>query len=109
MLEDGKERWTSATFKDGRFEASCFLLEEVGGIDGFRQSILPDLAGESTVALRIATISVKSVRAAGLWLYQKPEEYKGNPAHIVICRSEGMSASKYAKNAGRLKDDATLH
>jgi hypothetical protein len=108
VTEDGRERLTSATFKDGQLEASCFIAEEVGGLEGFQESILPRLEQEFGFKPRFATIDAASVRSAELWIYRKPEEFNGNAAHVVICPSNGMSRSKYSKQTGGLKDRAIL-
>lgn len=107
-FEKDVERLTSATFRDGRQEASCFLEGEVGGLVAFQAEILPALSAEAGVALGIATITASTVRAAELWIYRKPEEFHGNPAHVVICPPDTMSKSKYAKSAGRLAPEAEL-
>jgi hypothetical protein len=109
-VEDGKERLNSATFLDGMTnETSCFVLEEVGGIAGFCREILPRLEAELGRNLRFATIAVDSVRSVGLWLYRRPEEFGGNPAHVVVCASENMSKSQYKKKTRELAVLATLH
>ena len=108
VTEDGREQLTWATFKDGHLEASCFIAEEVGGIEGFRAGILPILEKKWGFRPRIATIDAASVRAADLWIYRKPEEFDDNAAHVVICPSSGMSKTKYGRQAAGLKDRATL-
>jgi hypothetical protein len=108
LLEDARERLTSAAFKDGRQEASCFISEEVGGLQGFKRTILPELEIEFGFEPRIATIEASKIRASELWIYRKPGEFHGNPAHVVICPSSGMSNSKYSRQAGQLKDFAQL-
>ncbi|MGB9077167.1 MAG: hypothetical protein WCC26_10055 [Terracidiphilus sp.] len=107
-FEKDVERLTSATFRDGRQEASCFIENEVGGLEAFQAEILPVLSAEAGVTLGIATISASIVRAAGLWIYRKPEEFHDDPAHVVICPPDSMSKSKYAKSAGGLATEATL-
>ncbi len=107
-FEKDVERLTSATFKDGHQEASCFIEHEVGGLTAFQTQILPQLSAEAGVTLGIAAISASIVRAAGLWIYRKPEEFENNPAHVVICPPDSMSKSKYAKSAGGLAPEATL-
>jgi len=102
------ERITSATFVAGQMETSCFLADEVGGVNGFQQDILPLLEQELGKSLRIATVPVSDVRARGLWVYRKPEEFRGNPAHVVIAAPEGMSKSQYKKAARSLAGDAQL-
>lgn len=104
-IENNRERLTSAAFKDGSLEASCFISEEVGGNEGFERNILPLLEEEFA---RIATIVAEAVREGGLWIYRKPEEFYGNAAHVVICPSDGMTKSRYARETGRLKDRASL-
>ena len=47
LVEEGRERLTSAAFKDGQLEASCFIAEEVGGVEGFKRNILPSLRTNS--------------------------------------------------------------
>lgn len=108
LTENGEERLTSAAFKDGCQEASCFIAEEVGGLEGFDRYIKPLLEEEFGFAPRIATIAVGGVRESDLWVYRKPEEFHGNAAHVVICPSANMSKSRYARQAGSLKDHATL-
>jgi hypothetical protein len=107
-VEDGHERLTSAAFKDGTQEASCFISEEVGGLEGFERDILPILQQEWGFTPRMATIVVSAIREHELWVYRKPEEFHDNPAHVVICPSEGMSRSRYSRETGRLKDSADL-
>ena len=109
-VEDGRERLTSACFLDGiNFETSCFILEEVGGIDGFRTLILPNLEQKLGAELRFATIAVASVRSTGLWIYRKPEEFDGNAAHVVVCASGDMSRPQYKKRTRELAGLAVLH
>ncbi len=109
-IENGEERLTSACFLDGiSFETSCFILDEVGGLDGFSKEILPVLVAKLGSKLRCATISVDVVRAKGLWLYRKPEEFDGNSAHVVICGPAGMSKSQYKKKTRELAAVATLY
>lgn len=107
-FNDDVERLTSATFRDGRQEASCFIEKEVGGLGAFQAEILPLLSRDAGGGLGIARISASIVRAAGLWIYRKPEEFDDNPAHVVICPPDGISKSKYAKSAGSLASGATL-
>ena len=107
-VEEGQERLTSAAFKDGQCEASCFIAEEVGGVEGFERDILPMLEHELGCKLRVATIAARDVRKAELWIYRKPEEFKSNPAHAVICSSAGMTRSQYSKQSGGLKRVAQL-
>ncbi len=57
QIEDGKERLTSATFKSGQLEASCFIQEEVGGLEGFKLNILPVLEADFGFRPRIATLA----------------------------------------------------
>ena len=105
--EDGTERLNSKTFRDGLLEASCFISEEVGGIEGFRRTILPRLEEElGREILDVAIVSARDVRAHELWIYRKPEEFFGNAAHVVICPPAGVSKSQYAKRTGRLANDA---
>lgn len=109
ILQEGEgERLISGTFVDGSLEASCFIAAEVGGVDNFVERILPDLSRELGLQFRVATLPISAVRARGLWVYRKPEEYNDNPAHVVVCAPEGMSKSQYRKNAARLADCATL-
>jgi hypothetical protein len=108
VKEEDRERLSSAAFKDGRLEASCFIAEEVGGLDGFKENVSPELEREFGFTPRLATIEVASVRSAELWIYRKPEEFHNNPAHVVICPSGNMSKSKYGRQAGSLKDHAHL-
>jgi hypothetical protein len=105
IIENNRERLTSAAFKAGSLEASCFISEEVGGQEGFERAILPLLEKEF---IRIATIAAGAVREGKLWIYRKPEEFHGNSAHVVICPSDGMTKSRYARETGRLKDRAHL-
>lgn len=109
VSENGQERLSSGTFLDGSEEASCFLAAEVGGVDGFVRNILPDLEQQLGKTLRYATIPAAEVRIRNLWIYRKPEEYKNNPAHVVVCSSDGMSRSQYKKAARKLADSAVLH
>lgn len=102
------ERLTSATFLDGHQEASCFIADEIGGIEGFLRDILPILSQDLEKILRAATVTANQVRAHQLWIYRKPEEFRGNPAHVVVCSSDGMSKSQYKKAARRLSEDAVL-
>ena len=106
--ESGIERLTSATFLDGHLEASCFIADEIGGIDSFRNEILPELSALLSTTLGVATITVERVRASGLWVFRKPEEFKNDPAHVVICPPDEMSKSQYRKRAGALVSDADL-
>jgi hypothetical protein len=108
LTEEGQERLTSATFKDGHLEASCFIAEQVGGLEGFERDILPVLEEELGLTLRIATVAASDVRKAGLWIYRKPEEFHDDPAHVVVCPSDGMSKSRYGRQAGNLKGQAHL-
>ena len=109
-VEDGVERLTSACFLDGiNYETSCFVLDDVGGLHGFSMEILPVLVAKLSSKLRCATISVDVVRAKGLWLYRKPEEFDGNSAHVVICGPPSMSKSQYKKKTRELAAEATLH
>jgi len=109
-VENGKERLTSACFLDGiNYETSCFILEEVGGVDGFRTLILPCLEAKLGSKLHFATIAVASVRSTGLWVYRKPHEFDGNPAHVVICASSNMSKTQYKKKTRELAGMATLY
>ncbi len=105
--ESGTERLSSATFRDGQQEASCFIADEVGGIAGFCENILPRLSQEFGAELQVATVPVHHVRSSGLWIYRRPEEFDGNAAHVVICPSDEMSKSQYAKRAGGLAPLAT--
>lgn len=108
-VENGKERLNSACFLDGvNYETSCFVLEEVGGIDGFCADILPTLEAKLGNKLRFATITVNTVRSTGLWVYRKPEEFDGNSAHVVVCASRDMSKSQYKKMVRELAGLATL-
>jgi hypothetical protein len=106
--ENGTERLTSATFSDGQLEASCFIAEEVGGIESYRREILPELSELLRTPLGVATVAVERVRSSGLWIYRKPEEFKNDPAHVVICPPDGMSKKQYKKRTGALAPDATL-
>jgi hypothetical protein len=109
VIRDGDgERIISGTFVDGSLEASCFIAEEVGGVEAFIQDILPELSEELGLPFRIATLTVSAARAQGLWVYRKPEEYKDDPAHVVVCAADGMSKSQYKRSAARLAGDATL-
>lgn len=108
VTEESGERVSSASFVDGNQEASCFIADEVGGVEGFASDILPELSKELGRRLRITTIRASAARSRGLWIYRKPEEYKGNRAHVVICASDSMSKSQYKKAAGRLAEDAKL-
>jgi hypothetical protein len=109
VMRDGDgERIISGTFVDGSLEASCFIAQEVGGVEAFIQNILPGLSDELGMRFRIATLTVSAARAQGLWVYRKPEEYKDNPAHVVVCAADSMSKSQYKKSAGRLAGNATL-
>ncbi len=58
--------------------------------------------------MRVAVLSVSAVRENGLWVYRKPEEYKDNEAHVVICPSNAMSRSQYKKAASKLAKHAQL-
>ena len=107
-FEKDVDRLTSATFRDGHQEASCFIESEVGGLEAFQTDILPHLSAEAGVTLGIAAIRAAVVRAAGLWIHRKPEEFHDNAAHVVICPPDSMSKSKYAKSAGGLATEATL-
>jgi hypothetical protein len=105
--EGGVERLTSQTFKDGSLEASCFIAEEVGGLEGFTQDILPILAKELGFRPEhVALLTAIEARNADLWIYRKPEEFHDNPAHVVICPPDGMSKSKYGKQSGSLASRA---
>ncbi len=73
--ESGTERLSSATFRDGQQEASCFIADEVGGIAGFCENILPRLSQEFGAELQVATVPVHHVRSSGLWIYRRPEEF----------------------------------
>jgi hypothetical protein len=106
--ENGTVRLTSATFSDGQLEASCFIADEVGGIERYQREILPELSELLGTPLGVATVAVERVRASGLWIYRKPEEYKNDPAHVVICPPEGMSKKQYKNRTGALAPDATL-
>jgi hypothetical protein len=109
LIPDGNGvRLCTGTFVDGQLEASCFLAEEMGGIERFLRDTLPKLSEELEVVLRAATISASLVRARGLWIFRRPEEYYNNPAHVVICAPDGISKSRYRKDAAKLADDATL-
>lgn len=106
--ENGTERLTSATFSDGEFEASCFIADEVGGIESYRRKILPELSELLRTRLGVATVTVERVRSSGLWIYRKPEEYKNDPAHVVICPPDEMTTKQYKKRTGALAPDAIL-
>ena len=108
MIEENVERLVSGTFVDSQFEASCFIAEEVGGIEGFIQNILPELSKELGSAFRTAILPASAARSQGLWICRRPEEYNDNPAHVVICAADGMTKSQYRKNAGRLAGQASL-
>lgn len=105
--ENGVERLTSATFLSGQLETSCFVSEEVGGIEGFCSDILPHLSTLLGKQLQVATIPVSLVRSSGLWVYRKPKEFYDNPAHVVICPPDGMSKSQYKKRSEALAPAAT--
>ena len=107
-VENGIERLNSATFLHGQQEASCFIAAEVGHIQGFRQNILPELSRLLGIEIQVlATISARVVRSAGLWIYRKPEEFKGDAAHVVICPPDGITRSQYTKRAKSLAPQAT--
>jgi len=109
-VENGHERLRSSTYLDGQQEASCFISAEVGDLEGFRANILPTLARELGVQIAaVATIPVAEVRAEGLWVYRKPEEFHNNPAHVVVCPPDGITKSQYAKRAKRLAPLAAKH
>ena len=105
---DGVTRLNSQTFKDGLLEASCFVLDEVGGLEGFRLNILPELQLLLRCSLGEATIKAHQVRAAGLWIDRRPDGFKGNPAHVVVCPSNEMNKSQYDRQAGSLAPVAEL-
>ena len=50
----------------------------------------------------LALIAVSNVREAGLWIYRKPEEFKDNPAHVVISPPDEMNPTQYTKRAKSL-------
>jgi hypothetical protein len=105
--KDGTERITSATFLSGQAEASCFIGSEVGELQGFRENILPELRALLKIDIQaLAVISARAVRDAGLWVYRKPEEFRGNNAHVVICPPDGMSRNQYTKRAKSLAPQA---
>ena len=108
VTEGDGSRLSSASFVTGALEASCFIADEVGGIEGFIRDILPELSSELGMDFRVATLSVAAARARGLCVCRKPHEYKDNPAHVVICASDGMTKSSYKRRARELADDATL-
>lgn len=107
-VESGIESLKWPTFLDGEQEASCFISEEVGGIQSFCEDILPDLSRLLGVDIQaVAQISLLTVRRAGLWVYRKPEEFYDNPAHVVICPPDGISKKQYSKRAKSLAPLAT--
>jgi hypothetical protein len=109
-VEDGRERLNTATFLGGaNMEASCFVLEEVGGIKGFCEFILPKLEAELRMKLRFATIPASAVRSLELWLSRRPREFENNPAHVVVCAPSGLSKNQYTKRVRKLAAMATLY
>ena len=70
------------------------------------KSAIEGNAADSFLALGIAiqaiAITESCIRAVGLWIYPKPEEFEGNPAHVVICAPDGMSKSQCKRRSGRL-------
>jgi hypothetical protein len=109
--EDGKETVQSWAFDDSAQEVSCFILEEVGGVEGFRQDILPIIENELGNRLRFASINVEFVRSTGLWIYRKPEEFHGNSAHVVLCPAqiENIPRKQFKKLAREIASHAVLH
>jgi hypothetical protein len=108
--ESGKEIIQSRAFDESNQEVSCFIVEEVGGIEGFRRGILPIIEQELGARLRFSTIGVELVRSSGLWIYRKPEEFFGNPAHVVICPSQiaNVTRSQFKNKARTLTKSAVL-
>jgi len=54
--QTGIETIQSRAFDESNQEVSCFVLEEVGGPEGFRKSILPIIENELGLRLRFAAI-----------------------------------------------------
>jgi hypothetical protein len=108
---DGSQAVQSRAFEESNQEVSCFILEETGGIDGFRKDILPIIENELGRQLKIATIGVEFVRLSGFWIFRKPEEFHNNPAHVVLCPSqvENIPRSAFKKQAREIAKHALLH
>jgi hypothetical protein len=109
--EAGKETIQSWAFDDCTQEVSCFVVEEVGGVDGFRSDVLPTIENELGTSLRFATVAVGIVRATGLWIYRKPEEFHGNTAHVVMCpaQTDDIPKKRFRKLAREIASHAVLH
>ena len=109
--EGGREVVQSRAFDDSNQEVSCFILEEVGGVEGFQRNILPVIQRELGRDLRLATVEVRIVRSSGRWIYRKPEEFSGNSAHVVQCpaQHENISRSQFKKEAREIARLAVLH
>lgn len=108
--EIGNEVIQSRAFDESNQEVSCFIVEESGGLDGFRRDILPVIETELGKRLRFATIMVDRVRVGGFWVYRKPEEFHNNPAHVVLCprQAENIPRSQFRKQAREIARQAVL-
>ena len=108
--DSGKEIVQSRAFDDCNQEVSCFILEEVGGIEGFRNNILPIIERELGSSLRFATVEVRIVRANDFWIYRKPEEFHNNSAHVVLCptQAENILKKQFKKQAREVAKLALL-
>jgi hypothetical protein len=106
----GNETIQSRAFDESNQEVSCFILDEIGGHEGFRANVLPIIESEIGRKLRFATIDVGFVRSCGFWIYRKAEEFHDNPAHVVICpgKIENISRNQFKKQARELAKHAVL-
>jgi hypothetical protein len=108
--ENGNEVIQSRAFDESSQEVSCFILEEIGGPDGFRRNILPVIEKEIGTRLRLATIEVGVVRAVGFWIYRKPEEFHNNRAHVVMCPQQvnNVGRNQFKKQVREIAKQAVL-
>ena len=107
VTEDGVERLASSVFKESSGAASCFIENEVSGLDGFCSQILPRIEEELSARLRgTATIQAAFVRSLGFAIERRPDEFHGNNAHVVILSPKGLPRNKLDRLMKRLSQDA---
>lgn len=95
--ESGTLRVASHAFKDtATFETSCFL-----NID------LDELRGHFPHK-RVCSITVSLARQQGFRVSRAPEEFEGNPSHVVLCPPGNLRRKEADRLWARLSEAARV-
>lgn len=96
-IENGVRRVASHAFKDTHnFETSCFFGVPL-------QFIRRHFPGKLVCSVRAGV-----VRNQGFIISRAPEEFEGNPAHVVLCAPGGLRRKEADRRWAKISENATI-